>query len=178
MQLNKGTCYKNCVPGNSPEYNALDSNINRDIHCIVLEHVSHTALLPHTNKQKFSDSTVKIQDSAYIWLWGIELKPTHDWEAGVPNSKQTLQDMTRIVNYSILKQYLVRGVVIHSCGTHMGHRDKGNITVEKRGGQRSRKCCSPLFSHDDALSALNESLASIKTKWSGADLIDEKWLHF
>eukprot|EP00957_Ditylum_brightwellii_P131512 10031109-Ditylum_brightwellii.AAC.1 len=84
MQLIKGTRYKNRVPGISPKYNALDSTINRDIHCTVLEHVSHAALLPHTDKQNFSVSTANRQDSAYLWLWDTELQHTHGWEAGVP----------------------------------------------------------------------------------------------
>eukprot|EP00957_Ditylum_brightwellii_P016269 1223790-Ditylum_brightwellii.AAC.1 len=81
--------------------------------------------------------------------------------------------MTRIVDYSILKCYFVRGVVIHGCGTHRGCRDKGNTPVEKRGNQRNRKCFSHPFINDDALLALNETLASSRTKWSGADLIGE-----
>eukprot|EP00957_Ditylum_brightwellii_P019576 1476234-Ditylum_brightwellii.AAC.1 len=31
-QSNKGMCYKNHVPESTPEFNALNSNINRDIH--------------------------------------------------------------------------------------------------------------------------------------------------
>eukprot|EP00957_Ditylum_brightwellii_P062521 4744789-Ditylum_brightwellii.AAC.1 len=81
--------------------------------------------------------------------------------------------MTRIVDYSILKYYLVRGIVIHSCGTHRGCSGKGNTTIEKRGGQRNQKCFSPPSVHDDALSALNESLVFIRTKWSGANFIGE-----
>eukprot|EP00957_Ditylum_brightwellii_P141718 10797503-Ditylum_brightwellii.AAC.1 len=62
IKLNKGASYENHVPGNSPEYNALDSNINRDIHCAAFEHVSHTTLLPQIDKQKFLVSTVKRQE--------------------------------------------------------------------------------------------------------------------
>eukprot|EP00957_Ditylum_brightwellii_P019389 1462687-Ditylum_brightwellii.AAC.1 len=36
--LNRGTWYENRVPGNAPEFNALDSNPNCDIHSAVLEH--------------------------------------------------------------------------------------------------------------------------------------------
>eukprot|EP00957_Ditylum_brightwellii_P184405 14045861-Ditylum_brightwellii.AAC.1 len=117
MQLNKGTCYDNHVSGSSPKFNVFDSNINRDIHGTVLEHASHTALLPQTNKWKFSVSTTKRQDSTYLWLWDAELHHTHGQEAGVASSKWILQNMTRIVGYSILKQYLVKGVVLDDCGT-------------------------------------------------------------
>eukprot|EP00957_Ditylum_brightwellii_P158048 12030873-Ditylum_brightwellii.AAC.1 len=52
--LNKGTQYKNAPTGNAPEFNALDSSCNRNIHCAVLEHISHTATLQNTDKQKFT----------------------------------------------------------------------------------------------------------------------------
>eukprot|EP00957_Ditylum_brightwellii_P090941 6925304-Ditylum_brightwellii.AAC.1 len=52
--LNKGMRYKNTPTGNAQEFNALDSNCNRDIHYAVLEHVSHTATLQNTDKQKFT----------------------------------------------------------------------------------------------------------------------------
>eukprot|EP00957_Ditylum_brightwellii_P008447 640352-Ditylum_brightwellii.AAC.2 len=33
------------------------------------------------------------------------------WEAGVPSSKRIVEDMLRIPNYSILKQFKARGVL-------------------------------------------------------------------
>eukprot|EP00957_Ditylum_brightwellii_P160641 12229322-Ditylum_brightwellii.AAC.1 len=47
---NKGTRYDNCVLGNAPEFNALDSNLNCDIHCAILEHCSYTVQLAQTYK--------------------------------------------------------------------------------------------------------------------------------
>eukprot|EP00957_Ditylum_brightwellii_P182877 13929998-Ditylum_brightwellii.AAC.1 len=52
--LNRGMRYENHVPGNAPEFNALDSNLNHDIHSEVLEHVSYKASLNKTDKQQFS----------------------------------------------------------------------------------------------------------------------------
>eukprot|EP00957_Ditylum_brightwellii_P176049 13405050-Ditylum_brightwellii.AAC.1 len=66
QNLNKGTRYKHSLTGNAPEFNALDSNCNHNLHCAVLEHVSHTASLPHTDEQNFSVSTHKHQDRAYL----------------------------------------------------------------------------------------------------------------
>eukprot|EP00957_Ditylum_brightwellii_P195545 14900244-Ditylum_brightwellii.AAC.1 len=105
QELNKGIQYKNASTGNAPEFNVLDSNCNRDIHCAVLEHVSHTATLKNTNKQKFSVSTPKRQDHAYLRLWDHSLQLSHPmgWEAGVPSLKQILEDMDCTPNYSILK---------------------------------------------------------------------------
>ncbi len=50
QSLNKGMHYENRVPGNALEFNALGSNLNRDIHCAVLEHSSYTAHLAQTDK--------------------------------------------------------------------------------------------------------------------------------
>ena len=49
--LNKGTRYENAPPGNAPELNALDSNLNQDIHCAVLEHASITSTMSATNEK-------------------------------------------------------------------------------------------------------------------------------
>eukprot|EP00957_Ditylum_brightwellii_P182766 13921037-Ditylum_brightwellii.AAC.1 len=76
--------YENCVPGNAPEFNALDSNLNRDIRCAVLEHYSYTVHLEQTDKQNFSVSTPLRQDSAYLGLWDPELQVTKGKDAGVP----------------------------------------------------------------------------------------------
>eukprot|EP00957_Ditylum_brightwellii_P070085 5323055-Ditylum_brightwellii.AAC.1 len=84
--LNKGTRYKNAPTGNAPEFNALDSNCNRNIHCTVLEHISHTAILQNTDRWKFTVSMPKRQDNAYLRLWDPSLQLSHPmgWEAGVP----------------------------------------------------------------------------------------------
>eukprot|EP00957_Ditylum_brightwellii_P155666 11850048-Ditylum_brightwellii.AAC.1 len=74
--LNKGMRYENCVPGNAPELNVLDSNLNCNIHCAVLEHIIYTASLKQTDKQKCSVSMPKHQDSAYLKLWNPELQLT------------------------------------------------------------------------------------------------------
>eukprot|EP00957_Ditylum_brightwellii_P194848 14842925-Ditylum_brightwellii.AAC.1 len=50
QSLNKRTRYEHSPTGNTPEINALDSNCNRNLHCAVLEHVSHTASLPSTDE--------------------------------------------------------------------------------------------------------------------------------
>eukprot|EP00957_Ditylum_brightwellii_P181095 13795124-Ditylum_brightwellii.AAC.1 len=75
--LNKGTQYKNAPTGAAPEFNALGINCNHDIHCTVLEHVSHTAILQNTDERKFIVSTPKRQDHAYLRLWGPSLQLSH-----------------------------------------------------------------------------------------------------
>eukprot|EP00957_Ditylum_brightwellii_P204773 15340815-Ditylum_brightwellii.AAC.1 len=57
QKLNKGTRYKNSMPGNAPEFNALDSNLNHNTHCDILKHVSYTSSSYLADEQKFSVST-------------------------------------------------------------------------------------------------------------------------
>ena len=92
---------QNALTGNVSEFNALYSNCNRNIHCAVLEYVSHTATLQNTDKEKFSVSTPIQQDSIYLRLWDPSLQLSHPtgWEAGVPSSKHILEDMARIPKY-------------------------------------------------------------------------------
>eukprot|EP00957_Ditylum_brightwellii_P158991 12101226-Ditylum_brightwellii.AAC.1 len=62
---------------------------------------------------KFSVSTVKQQDRAYLRLWDPELQQRLGWEAGVPSSKRIVEDMAQIAEYSIPNRYSVRRVVVH-----------------------------------------------------------------
>ena len=169
LGLNKGTRYEDRVPGNAPEFNALDSNCNRDIHCAVLEHVSYTAALDQTNDSKFSVSTPNRQDSAYLRLWDPELQRSHPMgvEAGVPSSRRILEDMDRIVSYSIKKRFEVRGVVVNGCGTRRGRRYDGVRTVGKWGGRREKKSFVATFIHPDAEGALAASLSFSQALWEG-----------
>eukprot|EP00957_Ditylum_brightwellii_P010617 804043-Ditylum_brightwellii.AAC.1 len=81
------------------------------------------------------------------------------WEAGVPSSTRIVEDIVRITEYSILKRFYVRGVVVHGCGTHRGHRQDGTRKAQNWGGCRDKKI-SDAFIHSNALSVLNESLQS------------------
>eukprot|EP00957_Ditylum_brightwellii_P209906 15363811-Ditylum_brightwellii.AAC.1 len=58
--------------------------------------------------------------------------------------------MAQIAEYSIPKRYSVREVVVHGCGTCRGRRFEAGQVGENRG---------------DALSAVNESLASSQNTW-------------
>eukprot|EP00957_Ditylum_brightwellii_P208648 15358358-Ditylum_brightwellii.AAC.1 len=102
--LNKDTRYENAPPGNAPKLNALDSNCNQVIHCTVLEHVAMTANMNKEDTFKFSVNSPLTQDDAYLHLWDPSLQLTHPmgWKAGVPSSKQIIEDMMRIPEYSVL----------------------------------------------------------------------------
>ena len=171
--LNRGTSYENCIPGNAPEFNALDSSLNRNIHSVVLEHVLFTASFNKTDKQKFSVSTPRQQDSAYLCLWDPSLQLSLGWDAGVTGSHRIVEDMAQSRDDSILKQYSVWGIVIHGCGTCRGDRNEKRDIGETRGGARSKKPFSPAFIHEDAISAVNESLAASMNTWMGSQIICE-----
>eukprot|EP00957_Ditylum_brightwellii_P004696 356855-Ditylum_brightwellii.AAC.1 len=53
---------------------------------------------------KFSVNSPLRQDGAYLRLWDPLLQLTHPmgWETGVPSSKQIIEDMMRIPEYSVL----------------------------------------------------------------------------
>eukprot|EP00957_Ditylum_brightwellii_P188544 14353930-Ditylum_brightwellii.AAC.1 len=117
------------------------TNCNRAIHCAVLEHISHTATLQTTDKQKFTVSMPKRQDYAYLRLWDPSFQLSHPmgWEAGVPSLKQILEDIDCTPNYLILKQIEARGAVVHGCGTHRGLREDGKYKAGKCGSSRLKK---------------------------------------
>eukprot|EP00957_Ditylum_brightwellii_P113404 8646648-Ditylum_brightwellii.AAC.1 len=118
--LNKGAKYEQAPPGNAPELNTLESNCNCDIHCAVLEHACITSTMNKTDALKFSVSSPKHQDNAYLRLLDPQFQLTHSmsWDAGVPSSKRIVIDMMRIPKYSVLKRYKARGCVVPGCGTH------------------------------------------------------------
>eukprot|EP00957_Ditylum_brightwellii_P067989 5162155-Ditylum_brightwellii.AAC.1 len=51
--LNKKEKYEGKIICNCPEMNALDANLNKDIHDGVCHHISKTWKLPDENKRKF-----------------------------------------------------------------------------------------------------------------------------
>eukprot|EP00957_Ditylum_brightwellii_P159824 12165659-Ditylum_brightwellii.AAC.1 len=76
-------------------------------------------------------------ESAYLCLWDPLLHTRHPlgWESGVPSSKQILEDMQHIPNYSILKGIEARGAV-------------------KTGEVQEKKSFSERFMHPDAVSVV------------------------
>eukprot|EP00957_Ditylum_brightwellii_P143797 10957150-Ditylum_brightwellii.AAC.1 len=91
------------------------------------EHVSFTANLQITDKSKFSVSTPKRQDSAYLHIWDTTLQTCHQivWEAGIPSSRRILEDMHHIPTYSIVKCFEAHVIAIHGLGSHCGRRALG-----------------------------------------------------
>eukprot|EP00957_Ditylum_brightwellii_P137115 10454894-Ditylum_brightwellii.AAC.1 len=167
--LNKGMQYKNASTRNAPEFNALDSSCSCDIYCFVLEHGSYTATVPNMDKCQFSVGIPKRQDCAYLRLWDPSLRPSHPmgWEARVPSSKQILEDIEQIQNYSILKQIEARGVVVHGHGTCRGHREDGKCNVGNWGGSRIKKMLGQKFMHPNGVSADDDAIKESVCKLEG-----------
>jgi hypothetical protein len=93
--LNKGRKYENKLIGDCPEMNALDANLNKDIHDGVRRHISITRSLPDDDPRKFSMMTQKKGAHSYLRLWD----PAHqliDVEHGIPSSTRIIQDMETI----------------------------------------------------------------------------------
>ena len=64
--LNKKKKYEGRLIGDCPEMNALDANLNKDIHDVVRCHISKTRTLPDDDTQKFSIMTEKKGALAYL----------------------------------------------------------------------------------------------------------------
>eukprot|EP00957_Ditylum_brightwellii_P118180 9013913-Ditylum_brightwellii.AAC.1 len=109
-------------------------------------------------KQKFSVSSPKHQDNAYLTLWDPQLQLTHSmgWDAGTPSSKRIVEDMMRIPKYSILKRYNARGCVVPGCGTCRGQCDEGVNNIGGWGGKQCRQAHKTRFIHPDAEMCLDE----------------------
>eukprot|EP00957_Ditylum_brightwellii_P075358 5726692-Ditylum_brightwellii.AAC.1 len=57
--LNRSCKYEGKLLGDCPEMNAMDENLNKDIHDCVQRHVSATRCFPDTDPRKFSMMTQK-----------------------------------------------------------------------------------------------------------------------
>eukprot|EP00957_Ditylum_brightwellii_P120025 9159677-Ditylum_brightwellii.AAC.1 len=64
--LNRLEKYEGRLIGDCPEMNALDANLNKDIHDGVCRHVSKMRTFPNDDTQKFSIMTEKKGVSAYL----------------------------------------------------------------------------------------------------------------
>eukprot|EP00957_Ditylum_brightwellii_P129790 9900213-Ditylum_brightwellii.AAC.1 len=112
--LNRGCRYEGKLIGDCPEMNAMDANLNKDIHGSVRMHVSMTRCRPDTDKRKFSMMTQRKGAEVYLCLWD----PAHQLvniEHGAPNSSQIIQDMERIRNETCMQIYNTRGVALEGC---------------------------------------------------------------
>mmetsp|Transcript_28139 Transcript_28139/g.41539 ORF Transcript_28139/g.41539 Transcript_28139/m.41539 type:complete len:152 (-) Transcript_28139:13-468(-) len=107
--LNRGLNYENKLVGDCPEMNALDANLNKDIHDAVCRHVSMTRRLLDNDPRKFSMMTQKKGAHAYLRLWDPALQDTNV-EHGVPSSTHIIEDVVRIHNETYMRIHMARGV--------------------------------------------------------------------
>eukprot|EP00957_Ditylum_brightwellii_P152383 11600958-Ditylum_brightwellii.AAC.1 len=66
--LNRGCKYEGKMVGTCPEMDAMDVNLNKDLHYSVYMHVSMTRCLPDIGKHKFSMVMQKKEAEAYLHL--------------------------------------------------------------------------------------------------------------
>ena len=127
--LLNGTRWENSPLGNSPEFNPLDCNLNRDIHEAARLHI----LLIMSNQmnlginEKEYLSTTKQKDLAKIYL--------SVWE-NHPSSKRIIDDVTKIPK-NFRTVYMNHGCVVKGIGQNSGIRyrkkiDLWNKEIEKR----------------------------------------------
>eukprot|EP00957_Ditylum_brightwellii_P178832 13621721-Ditylum_brightwellii.AAC.1 len=64
--LNRKDKYRGRLIGDFPEMNALDANLNKDIHDGVCRHISKMCTFPDDNNPKFSIMAEKKGGSAYL----------------------------------------------------------------------------------------------------------------
>eukprot|EP00957_Ditylum_brightwellii_P072854 5536920-Ditylum_brightwellii.AAC.1 len=83
--------------------NAMDANLNKDIHDSVHRHVSIARCLPDINTRKFSMMQKK-RAEAYLHLWD-PVNQLVDIEHGAPSSSQIIQDMEQIRNDTYMQIY-------------------------------------------------------------------------
>ena len=89
------------------------------------------------------------------------------WEAGIPSLERIVEDMNRIYDYTALKIFSVRRVVIQGCGSRRGRRDDGTAQVGCRGGRMTKKKKAIGWIHPDAKAVLNEEVAASRARWEG-----------
>eukprot|EP00957_Ditylum_brightwellii_P162701 12389721-Ditylum_brightwellii.AAC.1 len=118
--LDRGLNYENKLVGNCPEMNALDANLNKDIHDAVRQHASMTRCLPDKDPRKFSMMMQKKGPHAYLHLWDPALQDTNV-EHGVPSSTHIIEDVMHIRNETYMHIYMAHGVALEG---RMGRRKK------------------------------------------------------
>eukprot|EP00957_Ditylum_brightwellii_P212155 15367026-Ditylum_brightwellii.AAC.1 len=112
--LNRGCKYEGKLVGERPEINAMDANLNKDLHDGVCRQVSMMRCLQDTDEHQSSMMTQKKGAEAYLHLW----KPAHQLvnvEHGIPSSSCIIQDMESIRNETYMKIYNALGVALEGC---------------------------------------------------------------
>jgi len=152
-------------PGNSPEVNPLDDNLNQDAHVGVDRHILHTSHLPEEDPRKFSLTTPSRGASAYKRVL-----------LGCPSSKRIVQDCNKVVrNMVVIHKH--KGAVVQGLALRNGHRQQSSQAAliasghkSKRGGARKRdatkqeKYLKGTWWHPDALGEMDVKLEASMLK--------------
>lgn len=151
--------FSDAPPGNTPEGNPLDANLNKDVHDGVDRHVLHTSHLDEEDPCKFSMTT--------------PLRGAHAYKRvleGCPGSHRIVTDTHRVVE-SMVVIHKHKGAVVQGLGSRNGWRAKasyaalranGNTSARggtrKRDAQKQREYLTGNWWHPDALAELDVKL--------------------
>lgn len=124
--------YSRVPPGNSPEMNILDNQLNKDIHNCMEWHCVVTRRYPKGDPKKFSMATPKLGQKAHERL----LDPGE--KGVVPTSARIIQDTQRCIDCLFLIRE-AKGCVIKEYRKQQGHRRPEADPSIRRGGKRQRK---------------------------------------
>ena len=126
---NAGTRYENGLPGDTPEYMPLDSNLFSDLELMVRWNVSATNELPRGHPDKFDLTT-----------------PTSAWDAvsrtwkHAPTSDRIVEDINRVFN-AIEEVIKERGAAVDFGKLRHGRRLREHIRSHRRSKIHSEKKC-------------------------------------
>ena len=124
---NSGTRYEGTLPGDTPEYMPLDSNLFSDLETAVRWNVAGTRMLPRHHPDKFDLTT-----PASAW---DAVRRT--WEHA-PTSARIVQDIQRVFT-AIDQVVAARGIAVDFEELRSGRRLLEHQTSDKRSKRRSVK---------------------------------------
>ena len=124
---NIGTRYENSLPGDTPEYMPLDSNLFSDLEKMVRWNVAATNGLPRNHPDRFDLTTPSSAWSAVYRTWKYS-----------PTSDRIVEDINRVFN-AIDKVIESRGVAVDFRELRHGRRLREHIRSRRRSHNHSSK---------------------------------------
>ena len=126
---NTGTRYEDSLPGDTPEYMPLDSNLFSDSETMVRSNVVVTNKLPRGHPDKFDLTTPKSAWDAVCRTWRYS-----------PTSDRIVEDINRVF-CAIEEVIKARGAAVDFKTLRHGRRLEEHIRSRRRASQHSEKKC-------------------------------------
>ena len=155
------TRYAYMPPGNSPELNVLDNFANKALKDCFHAHVSATVHLPDTDLRKFSLRNPREISRAVGRLWDPALVGVEEGGAkasGIVRAFERVLEACEVV-------LAADGVHVEGCGNRTGNRKSATVDSVQAGwgGHRTKAPYNAGWFHADALSAVDERSAALRT---------------